>query len=1028
MISRVKHTLLIMIVTLVTNHVKAQSFIPNYNFKQLNVQNGLTQNIVYHFLHDSRGYMWIGTQNGLSLYDGVKTINFLHKEQDSTSIGGNFISSLLEDSSQRVWIGNENGIDVYNRLDNSFLHYPVDRPNGLRDKTFCVLLGFISASELWFLDTKTRSVRSFSVTTKTFSFVSELNSNHALLYRGTGQTIHIWSSYDKGTIHQVYKYKKLVDQQVYFSGKEGSINRPQLEVSHVLQQNDSTVWLSTNEGLVRLNPLVNKYTVFNRWQQQPVKELRYAAICPKGQLWLATGPQGIFTFDINSNQFLYNFRNDKLNPFSICSDNIVCLYFDKNGNIWCGSYGNGSSFASTENVLFSNHMAKNETKNWDSNNSISWLGTDGHHNLWCMLADIPGFWMLDKSLRIKLHKKPLLANGASFNGYMFKLLFDKDGSAWCITNRGLYKYNVASGKMTPVKYNLVSDEVMGSIWIKDIIRLNDSSILFSTFVGLYRLTIDGGKPVISLITFLKPGEYNGFGPLFQDRSNVVYVKSLGHFLYILKPRNSGKTYELIKSLPLIPEVNHFYNEPGDPIVYIATTDGVYHIDSKNLQLGKESFNIKLPFLNVSSVYKKNGKFWVFGEKGLYVFDERTKDGRTYTVEDGLPANEFSSAAFVVASDERCIAGTTNGLVSFYPNQMKDSSALPQAQLSGIYINDVLHVAAPNSNEIKRISLTFRQNTFSLDFSPITFYHSANCSFEYKLDGYDETWVKTDAVRFTRYSKIPPGHYVFNLRVLDATGRVSPSTKTLEIEISRAFWQTSWFKIAILVVVLSVGWLISRWYFRLKIGRQKQEFEKQQAIEKERTRIATDMHDDLGAGLSRIKFLSQSILNKKINDEMMKSELEKITSFSDEMSEKMGEIVWALNEKNDTIADLIAYTRSYAVEYLANHDIKCEANTPMNLPGTFITGEMRRNIFLSVKECLHNIVKHAAATKVCFSVHLDDRMQIVIHDNGKGIDWNNLRAFSNGMQNLERRMKEIKGNIEFVNEQGAKVSLTIPLIL
>lgn len=1028
MTSRANHTLLITVMALLTTGVRGQAFNPNYNFKQLNVQNGLTQNIVYHFLQDSRGYMWIGTQNGLSLYDGVRTTNFLHKEQDSSSIGGNFISSILEDSSQQVWIGNENGIDLYRRPDNSFRHFPVDRPNGVKDKTYCVLLGFISASELWFLDTKTRSVRSFNITTKTFSFISELNTNNALLYKGSGQTINIWSCYDKGTIHQVFKSKKLVDQQIYFSGQQGSLNRPILEVIHVLQQNDSVVWLSTNEGLVKLNPVTNKYTLFNKWQQQAVREFRYAAVSPKGQLWLATGPQGVYTFDITTNQFLYNFRNDKLNPFSICSDNIVCLYFDKTGNIWCGSYGNGSSFASTENVLFSNHMAKNETNDWDSNNSISWLGTDGHDNLWCMLADIPGFWMLDKSFKIRTHKKPLMEDGTDFNGYMFKLLFDKDGNAWCTSNRGLYKYNVASNRMTPVKYDLISDEVQGSIWIKDIFRLNDSSILFSTFAGLYRLTIDAGKPMVRPITFLKPGEFNGFGPLFQDKRNFLYVKSLAHFLYILKPANIGKTCDLIKSIPFIPEVNHFYNAPGDSLIYIATTDGVYHINSNNFQLGKESFNSKLPFLNVSSVFKKNGKFWVFGEKGLYFFDEKTKDERTYTVEDGLPTNEFSSAALVVRSDERCIAGTANGLVSFYPNQIRDTVTPPRAQLSGIYINDVLHVAAPNSNEIEKINLTFRQNTFSFDFSPITFHHSANCSFEYKLEGYDEAWVKTDAVRYTRYSKIPPGDYVFSLRVLDAMGRVSPFTKSLEIEISKAFWQTNWFKIIILAIILSIGWLISRWYFRLKIRRQKQEFEKQQAIEKERTRIATDMHDDLGAGLSRIKFLSQSILNKKIKDELIKTELEKITSFSDEMSEKMGEIVWALNEKNDTLADLIAYTRSYAAEYLANHDIKCEASTPMHLPATFITGEMRRNIFLSVKECLHNIVKHAEATKVCFSVHLDGKMLIVIHDNGKGIDWNNLRAFSNGMQNLQKRMKEIKGHIEFANDQGAKVSLTIPLIL
>jgi signal transduction histidine kinase len=188
-----------------------------------------------------------------------------------------------------------------------------------------------------------------------------------------------------------------------------------------------------------------------------------------------------------------------------------------------------------------------------------------------------------------------------------------------------------------------------------------------------------------------------------------------------------------------------------------------------------------------------------------------------------------------------------------------------------------------------------------------------------------------------------------------------------------------------------------------------------------------MHDDLGAGLSRIKFLSQSLLNKK-KDELMKPDLEKITAFSDEMSEKMGEIIWALNEKNDTLADLIAYTRSYAAEYLASHDIQCDANTPLNLPATFIPGEMRRNIFLSVKECLHNIVKHAEATKVSFSIHLNHTMQIVIHDNGKGIDWSSQRSFSNGIENIQKRMKEINGEVGFTNERGTKVSLTLPVAL
>src|SRR5215210_7988165 len=105
-------------------------------------------------------------------------------------------------------------------------------------------------------------------------------------------------------------------------------------------------------------------------ENQKVREIRYAALSPKGQLWLGSGPQGIYTFDINTNQFIENFRNSKLDPFSICSDNIVSLYFDRTGNIWCGSYGNGSSYASTENTFFSSHLAPAEMQTFGGSNNI----------------------------------------------------------------------------------------------------------------------------------------------------------------------------------------------------------------------------------------------------------------------------------------------------------------------------------------------------------------------------------------------------------------------------------------------------------------------------------------------------------------------------------------------------------------------------------------------------------------------------------------------------------------------------------
>jgi signal transduction histidine kinase/ligand-binding sensor domain-containing protein len=1026
MIAAVGYTIRVLIIILITGcGLKAQSFNPRYNFNQLNVQNGLTQNIVYHFLQDSRGYMWIGTHNGISLYDGIRTINFLHNEQDKTSISGNFITCILEDSAQQVWIGTEAGMDRYNRASNAFSHFGVDRPDGTKENTYCVPLGFLSATTLWFLDTKTKSIRSLNTKTGTTSFIAELKANHALFYKSDAtKSVHIWSTYDKGTIHQLFRDSRLIGQQTFFAGKNDPLKNPVFEVNHVLQQNDTTAWLSTNEGLVKLNPVLNKYRLFNRWQNQIVKEFRYAALSPKGQLWVGSGPGGIYTFDVNTLQFIDNFRNDKLDPFSLCSDNIVSLYFDQTGNIWCGSFGNGSSYSHIENIFFANHLSKNETQAWKANNSISWIGMDPHENLWCILADAPGFWILDKEFKIRVHQNPLLENGANFNGSIYKIIFGPGVEIWCATNKGLYQYNVRTNRMHPLKYELINQDLQGSIWITDIAGLGDSSILFSTYAGLYRVTNESGRLVVKPFTFLQPGEYNGFGPIFQDQANFVYIKTLGDFLYVLKPAPGEMGYTLIKKIHFLPEINHYFNEKGDTITYLATKDGLYHIDNRNFQIEKEGFNNQLPFLNVSSVFKKDHQLWVFGEKGLYFFDEKNKSRRTFTVEDGLPTNEFSLSALVYTGDERCIAGSSNGLVSFFPGQRPDSVYPPRAQITNIYINDVVYNPFRHPDETKRISLSHRENTFSFDFAPIAFQHAAQCSFEYKLKGYDEAWINSGTTRYTRYSKIPQGNYVFDLRILDATGRVSPFTKTLEIQIAQAFWQTTLFKAAVGAFIVLGGWLLFRWYFSNKIRKQKREFEKQQAIERERTRIATDMHDDLGAGLSRIKFLSQVLQNKEGNDESIKTELEKITRYSDEMAEKMGEIVWAMNEKNDTLADLVAYTRSYAVEYLANHDIPCEADTPSHLPVTFIPGDVRRNIFLSVKECLHNIVKHAGATRVFFSVQLGGMIQIIIHDNGKGIDWNNRRAFSNGIQNIQQRMKEIGGEVQFSNEGGTKVILTI----
>ena len=628
-------------------------------------------------------------------------------------------------------------------------------------------------------------------------------------------------------------------------------------------------------------------------------------------------------------------------------------------------------------------------------------GADNNNQFWCLIADLPGFWILDENFNLRQHKTPRSQDGSQYTGPIHKMLFDSAGGIWCGTNKGIYKYDYEKNVLCPIDYELVNTDVFGSAWIREMILLRDHSILFSTFGGVYRITNSNNKPLVTPLKFLKPGSFNGFGQLYQDAGNLVYIKSLSDSLYIFSASPNGDLH-LYQALNFKPDINNFFSDRTDSLVFLATTDGVYYISRNNFQIRKASFSSKLPFLNICNGLKQEGRFWLFGQRGLYFFDEKTEQGRMYTIEDGLPANEFSLSPIVYSSNKKCIAGSSNGLVSFFPNQKQDSIYPPRPSITKVFVNDIAYASSNNPNEFEQLRLSHIQNTFSFHFAPIAFQHTAQSSFEFMLEGYDETWIKTNTANYTRYSKIPPGKYLLRLRALDAMGRVSPFSKVLEIEIAKAFWQTSVFRVFVVVFLGLMGWLLAKSYFKRRMIKQKLEFEKQQAIERERTRIATDMHDDLGAGLSRIKFLSQALSNKTTEDDSLKTGLEKIIGFSDEMTEKMGEIVWALNEKNDTLADLVAYTRSYAMEYLANHNISCDMNTPNNLPGSFIPGEVRRNIFLTVKECLHNIIKHSEATKVDFVIELNHRIEITIHDNGKGIDWNNRRAFSNGLQNIDHR--------------------------
>ena len=195
----------IFLFALFSNTVFAQRFNPYYNFSHLNVENGLPDNTVYHFLQDSKGFMWLGTRNGITVFDGIRTINYQHNDQDKNSLSGNFITRILEDSDHQIWIGNSAGIDLFNRSGNNFKHFGIPAEDGHLEDTYCVLLGFSDDSNLWFIDTKWKAIRIFNTKSKKFQFVISTDAVDGMLFVDpASKTIHIWTYLSIGTSHYIF--------------------------------------------------------------------------------------------------------------------------------------------------------------------------------------------------------------------------------------------------------------------------------------------------------------------------------------------------------------------------------------------------------------------------------------------------------------------------------------------------------------------------------------------------------------------------------------------------------------------------------------------------------------------------------------------------------------------------------------------------------------------------------------------------------------------------------------------------------
>jgi signal transduction histidine kinase len=229
-----------------------------------------------------------------------------------------------------------------------------------------------------------------------------------------------------------------------------------------------------------------------------------------------------------------------------------------------------------------------------------------------------------------------------------------------------------------------------------------------------------------------------------------------------------------------------------------------------------------------------------------------------------------------------------------------------------------------------------------------------------------------------------------------------------------------------VVIAFLYWIV-KLYTKRKLSKQKMEFENLRAVSNERSRIALDMHDDLGAGLTSIRLLSEVANQKTDKEDPAKIEIEKIVKSAENLSQNLRGIIWTMKTQFDKLEDFIIYIRTYAVEFFDDSSIKFQFNNPVIIPEIKMSGELRRNLFLCIKEALNNIVKHSRATEAELSLDIVNKVLFIeIKDNGVGIDSDQINKFGNGLKSMKERLikcgSELK--IEVNNGTTLKFEITV----
>ena len=1005
-------------------------FSQSVKFEHISIQHGLSHNTVHSIIEDKRGFIWFATEDGLNRYDGYNFKIFRNTRNDSTSLSDNFVWTLFEDSEGDIWVGTNNGgLNKYNSDTESFLRYTVTAGviGGLSNNSIRSIYED-NSGELW-VGTGGGGLNLFNRTSEKFSqFLPNLSDNildieedsegnlliatdgsglirlsrdrekYVSIKNGEENLINsIWSLAvdDENSIwigtngNGLLKYRNGKFNKISLNNKN-DVSQGSANITDIQIIDQTAIWVSTEGGLYQLN---KKGKILKSYYNIPTDQfslrtniIRRIFIDDTNILWIGTVGNGINKL-VSEFKKVKHYTHNPSVPNSLSHDIIRSVYEEKNGLLWIGTLGGGLNLYNPRTDKFTHFKRNAKNPKSLSNDGVTAIHKDTKGNLWI------GTWggglnklndsNLTNSFELYEHKPG--NRNSLINNIVQAIHEDAKGNLWIGTEKGLDYFQPASNKFIHFvnennnEFSLSDNRIQSNCIVED----SKGNLWIGTWNGLNKLSLTDKKINSNSLKFNRyENESNNPKSLSDSRITAIYEDADGQLWIGTHGGGLNKLiYEVDEKISFI----NYSKREG------LASNVIYGI------LGDDS-----------------GNLWISTNDGLSRFDTKNEIFRNYQEGDGFQSNQFFWGASAKGRDGRLYFGGINGLNSFYPSELKDNPHVPPVYITELQVfNKPLKVSSDDSPLKKSImntdiiELSYDVYVLSFEFVALDYVNPDYNNYKYMLVGFDKDWIPSGTRRYVTYSNLKNGEYEFKVKGSNNDGIWNEQGSSLKIIIETPFWKAWWFisLVVILVIVFILYFITSQ-------------FKQILAVERLRTKLAADLHDNIGSGLTEIAILSE-VLSTRLQHEskdILKS-LNMISADSRQIIDKMSDIVWLVNPKRDSLYDLILRLEDNYSELLSQTNISFTSKNLRSLENISLTMEHRQHLFLIFKEGINNCITHGNCTEINLNADVKGKtLNMVLEDNGKGFD-TAINARGNGLENMRDRAKKIGGDLKIISSVG-----------